>query len=167
MPEKGLTMRLYSPLTGDFYRNDTEEYGWNGGVADYPVLFTGTDLLYYKESIQEAVEAHNQQDGRDLMQFFDEARNPGLKGKALSAVPSVAVRNGELAGCTAIQLKEPLNEREMADLQSYLQGQFSDGWGKVLSSGKSRPAMGCCSSISVRTARCILRWSKPSGSLDP
>ena len=29
-----ITLKLYSPLTGDFYKNDVDEYGWNNGVAD-------------------------------------------------------------------------------------------------------------------------------------
>lgn len=33
-------------------------------------------------------------------------------------------------GCTTVKLKEPLTEAEMQDLQDYLKGQFSDGWGE-------------------------------------
>ena len=64
------------------------------------------------------------------MPYFDEDRNPGVKTKVLSAVPSVEIRNGELMGCTTVRLKEPLTEAEMKDLQDYLKGQFFDGWGE-------------------------------------
>ena len=117
-------------MTGDFYENDVDEYGWNNGMADYPTLFSGVDMAYYEGSIQEAIDRRNSDDGGNLMLYFDEVRNPGVKAKVLSAVPSVAIRDGELMGCTTVRLKEPLDKMEMQDLQGYLKGQFSDGWGE-------------------------------------
>jgi len=99
-------------------------------VADYPTLFSGVDMAYYEESIREAVEQRDSDDGANLMPYFDENRNPGVKKKVLSAVPTVEIRDGELMGCTTVKLKEPLTEAEMQDLQDYLKGQFSDGWGE-------------------------------------
>ena len=98
-------------------------------MADYPTLFSGVDMAYYEESIREAVEQRDNDDG-NLMLYFDEERNPGLKEKVLNAVPTVEIRDGELMGCTMVKLKEPLTEAEMQDLQDYLKGQFSDGWGE-------------------------------------
>ena len=129
MPENEITLKLYSPLTGDFYRNDADEYGWNNGVTDYPTLFSGADMSYYEDSIREAVEQHNIDDG-NLMPYFDKEQNPGVKTKVLSAIPSVEIRNGELMGCTTVKLREPLTDTEMKDFQDYLKGQFSDGWGE-------------------------------------
>ena len=129
MPENEITLKLYSPLTGDFYRNDADEYGWNNGVTDYPTLFSGADMSYYEDSIREAVEQHNIDNG-NLMPYFDKEQNPGVKTKVLSAVPSVEIRNGELMGCTTVKLREPLTDTEMKDFQDYLKGQFSDGWGE-------------------------------------
>ena len=40
------------------------------------------------------------------------------------------IRGDELMGCTTVKLREPLTEPEMKDLQDYLRGQFSDGWGE-------------------------------------
>lgn len=99
-------------------------------MADYPTLFSGGDMAYYEESIREAVEQRDSDDGGNLMPYFDEDRNPGVKKKVLSAVPTVEIRDGELMGCTTVKLKEPLTEAEMQDLQDYLKGQFSDGWGE-------------------------------------
>lgn len=98
-------------------------------MADYPTLFSGVDMAYYEESIREAVEQRDNDDG-NLMLYFDEERNPGVKKKVLSAIPTVEIRDGELMGCTTVKLKEPLTEAEMQDLQDYLKGQFSDGWGE-------------------------------------
>lgn len=99
-------------------------------MADYPTLFSGVDMAYYEESIREAVEQCDNDDGGNLMPYFDEDRNPGVKKKVLSAVPTVEIRDGELMGCTTVKLKESLTEAEMQDLQDYLKGQFSDGWGE-------------------------------------
>ena len=125
-----ITLKLYSPLTGDFYKNDVDEYGWNNGVTDYPTLFSGVDMAYYEESIQKAVKQRGSDDGGNLMLYFDEERNPNVKAKTLSAIPSVEIRGDELMGCTTVKLREPLTEPEMQDLQDYLKGQFSDGWGE-------------------------------------
>lgn len=99
-------------------------------MADYPTLFSGVDMAYYEESIREAVEQRDNDDGGNLMPYFDEDRNPGVRKKVLRAVPTVEIRDGELMGCTTVKLKEPLTEAEMQDLQDYLKGQFSDGWGE-------------------------------------
>ena len=128
--ENEITLKLYSPLTGDFYKNDVDEYGWNNGVTDYPTLFSGVDMAYYEESIQKAVKQRGSDDGGNLMLYFDEERSPGVKEKVLSAIPSVEIRGDELMGCTTVKLREPLTEPEMQDLQDYLKGQFSDGWGE-------------------------------------
>lgn len=99
-------------------------------MANYPTLFSGVDMAYYEESIREAVEQRDNDDGGNLMPYFDEDRNPSVKKKVLSAVPTVEIRDGELMGCTTVKLKESLTEAEMQDLQDYLKGQFFDGWGE-------------------------------------
>lgn len=101
-------------------------------MADHPTLFTGSDLLYYEDSIRKIVEQRNRFDGGNLMKYFGEERSSSIKAKVLSAIPSVEIRNGELMGCTTVRLKEMLTDREMTDLNSYLLGQFSDGWGEGL-----------------------------------
>lgn len=123
-------LKFYSPLTGDFYENDVDEFGWNDGTVDYPTLFTGSDMSYYADSIQEAVEQRNGDDGGNLMLYFDESRNPDIKAKVMSAVPSVEIQNGVLMGCTTVKLRESFTAPEMEDLLEYLKGQFSDGWGE-------------------------------------
>ena len=101
-------------------------------MADYPTLFSGVDMAYYEGRIREAVEQRNSDGGGSLMSYFDEKRNPGVKAKVVSAVPSVEIRDGELKGCTTVQLKENLTSEEMKELQRFLQSEFSDGWGEGL-----------------------------------
>ena len=126
MPENEITLKLYSPLTGDFYRNDADEYGWNNEVTDYPTLFSGADMSYYEDSIRRIAEQYS----RDLAAYLSESQNSEIKAKVRSAIPSVEIRNGELMGCTTVKLREPLTDTEMKDFQDYLKGQFSDGWGE-------------------------------------
>ena len=83
-------------------------------------------MVCYEESIRPAVEQYT----GNLMSYFYKQRNPGIKEKVISAIPSIEIRNGELMGCTTVVLKEPLADEEMEDLQDYLHGQFSDGWGE-------------------------------------
>lgn len=95
-----------------------------------PDEFSGFELADYEESVQSAItDSFGGTDG-DLMPYFSEKRNPGVKAKVLSAIPSVELRDGELMGCTTVRLKEPLDKAEMSALQEYLLGQFSDGWGE-------------------------------------
>ena len=95
-----------------------------------PDEFSGFELADYEESIRSAVKDSFRGTGGDLMPYFSEKRNPGVKAKVLSAIPSVELRDGELMGCTTVRLKEPLDKTEMSALQEYLLGQFSDGWGE-------------------------------------
>lgn len=87
-------------------------------------------MVYYEDRIREAIDQRNSAGGGNLMLYFDERRNHEVKAKVLSAIPSVEIRNGELTGCTTVRLEAPLTETEMEDLQDYLKGQFSDGWGE-------------------------------------
>lgn len=95
-----------------------------------PDEFSGFELADYEESVQSAITDSFRGTGGDLMPYFSEKRNPGVKAKVLSAIPSVERRGGELVGCTTVRLKEPLDKAEMSALQEYLLGQFSDGWGE-------------------------------------
>ena len=72
-----------------------------------PDEFSGFELADYEESIQSAITASLKGSGGDLMPYFSEQRNPGVKAKVLSAILSVELRDGELMGCTTVRLKEP------------------------------------------------------------
>ena len=102
-----------------------------------PDEFSGFELADYEESIQSAITASLKGSGGDLMPYFSEQRNPGVKAKVLSAILSVELRDGELMGCTTVRLKEPLNDVEMKALQEYLRGQFPMAGARASSSGKS------------------------------
>lgn len=107
-----------------------DDDSWNNGTADLPVPLNGADLAEYEGPILRAVESCNSYNEGNLMLCFRKEWNPGVKEKVLSAIPSVEIRGDELMGCTTVKLREPLTEPEMQDLQDYLKGQFSDGWGE-------------------------------------
>ena len=129
MPENEITLKLYSPLKGDFFPQEVyDDMDWLNRVG--PDEFSGFELADYEESVQSAITASLKGTGGNLMPYFDKEQNPGVKTKVLSAVPSVEIRNGELMGCTTVKLRESLTDAEMKDFQDYLKGQFSDGWGE-------------------------------------
>ena len=129
MPENEITLKLYSPLKGDFFPQEVyDDMDWLNRVG--PDEFSGFELADYEESVQSAITASLKGTGGNLMPYFDKEQNPGVKAKVLSAIPSVEIRNGELMGCTTVKLRDPLTDTEMKDFQDYLKGQFSDGWGE-------------------------------------
>ena len=69
-----------------------------------PDEFSGFELADYEESVQSAVKDSFRGTDGNLMLYFSEERNPGVKAKVLSAIPSVELRDGELMGCTTVQI---------------------------------------------------------------
>ncbi len=55
-----------------------------------------------------------------------------LSRKVHSINPSVEEWNGELWGVTEVQTHGTLSPPELAELEEWLSGQFSDGWGEEL-----------------------------------
>jgi len=67
-----------------------------------------------------------EEEHRGLMAYFD--RNPAVREKVFSAIPSVKEINGELMGMFECQITEELTDNELEDLRSHLIGQCSDGF---------------------------------------
>lgn len=53
-----------------------------------------------------------------------------VRGKVVTAIPSVEVHGNKLCGCLTVELKEPLLDDEQTVLCNYISGQYSDGWGE-------------------------------------
>ena len=62
------------------------------------------------------------------MQYYHE--DDSVRGKAVTAIPSVEVHGNKLCGCLTVELKEPLLDDEQTVLCNYISGQYSDGWGE-------------------------------------
>lgn len=122
-----MQMKFYSPLTADFFPNDTEDL--DDDYSEYEGCpLDGHDLLQYADAVDEAVKKDIADFNGDLMQYYHE--DDFVRRKVVSAVPSVEICGNKLCGCMNVELREPLNEGEQAALCDYISGQYSDGWGE-------------------------------------
>ena len=122
-----MQMKFYSPLAADFFPNEPDyEDEFYGEYEGYPQ--DGHELLEYETAIRDAVENDTRDFGGDLMQYYHE--DDSVRGKVVTAIPSVEVHGNKLCGCLTVELKEPLLDDEQTILCNYITGQYSDGWGE-------------------------------------
>ena len=122
-----MQMKFYSPLTADFFPNEPDyEDEFYGEYEGYPQ--DGHELLEYETAIRDAVENDTRDFGGNLMQYYHE--DDSVRGKVVTAIPSVEVHGNKLCGCLTVELKEPLLDDEQTVLCNYISGQYSDGWGE-------------------------------------
>ena len=118
---ENLTFKLYSPLTAEFLPVDSEF--WR---EDELVELGGHELSAYAAAISEQIE----REGDRLEQYLDGEKEPYLAAHVKSIRLSVEEHGGELCGCATVVVDADLTERGWNDLQEYLSGQYSDGWGE-------------------------------------
>ncbi|MFR3791610.1 MAG: hypothetical protein ACLTWO_06830 [Blautia massiliensis (ex Durand et al. 2017)] len=118
---ENLTFKLYSPLTAEFLPDDNRFW-----QEDELVELSGYELSDYAAAISEQIE----REGDHLEQYLDDENSPYLAAHVKSIRISVEERGGELCGCATVVVDEDLTERGWNDLQEYLSGQYSDGWGE-------------------------------------
>ena len=118
---ENLTFKLYSPLTAELLpdRNDF----WR---EDELVELGGHELSAYAAAISEQIE----REGDRLEQYLDGEKEPYLAAHVKSIQISVEEHGGELCGCATVVVDADLTERGWNDLQEYLSGLYSDGWGE-------------------------------------
>lgn len=122
-----MQMKFYSPLTADFFPNEPDyEDEFSDEYEGYPQ--DGHELLEYETAIHDAVENDTRDFGGNLMQYYHE--DDSVRGKVVTAIPSVEVHGNKLCGCLTVELKEPLLDDEQTVLCNYITGQYSDGWGE-------------------------------------
>jgi hypothetical protein len=122
-----LQMKFYSPLTADFFPNDTEDL--DDDYSEYEgIPYTGKELTGYRDVIRDATYEDVKDFYGDLMQYYHE--DDSVRRKVVSAVPSVEICGNKLCGCLTVELKEPLLDDEQTVLCNYITGQYSDGWGE-------------------------------------
>lgn len=120
-------MKFYSPLTADFFPNDTEDL--DDDYSEYEgIPYTGKELTGYRDVIRDAIYEDVKDFYGDLMRYYRE--DDSVRSKVVSAVPSVEICGNKLCGCLTVELKEPLLDDEQTVLCNYITGQYSDGWGE-------------------------------------
>lgn len=125
LPPETTQLKLYMPLTADFYaRNE-----W-GDIDETGEEWDGRTLLDYEAQILSALvrESMPEEAERGLMQWYDGADS--LNAKVRSAVFTVEAREGRLWGVSECRVAGTLTPEELEGLKSYLTGQAADGWGE-------------------------------------
>ena len=125
-------IELLTPLTGEFFPDDSS-YDYEDEIdPEYGENLTGRDLVQYMDAIMEKVQEENswgeEGDTCNLMDYFYGTK--AIKEKVESAVVSVKSKDGELFGCTTLKLRKFLEAEELTELCEYITGQYSDGWGE-------------------------------------
>ena len=116
-----LTFKLYSPLTAEFLSDESAL--WRD---EDPLELHGYELTDYADAISQQIE----REGEHLEQYLDAVNEPYLTAHVKSIRISVEERGGELCGCATVVVDEDLTEHGWNELQEYLSGQYSDGWGE-------------------------------------
>lgn len=124
-PPEPTLLKLYMPLTADFYGRDE----W-GDIDEIGEEWDGRTLLDYEDHIQGALIRNRtpKEKERGLMHWYDKQNS--VDAKVRSAEFTVEARNGQLWGVAECQVVGELTSEELAGLKDYLSGQASDGWGE-------------------------------------
>ena len=130
-----MQMKFYSPLTADFFPNDTEDL--DDDYSEYEgIPYTGKELTGYRDVIRDAIYEDVKDFYGDLMRYYRE--DDSVRRKVVRAVPTVDEVNGELVGSLWVDTDAPLTAEEQAVFCAYISGQYSDGWGEGFEQGDIR-----------------------------
>ena len=104
-----MQMKFYSPLTADFFPNDTEDLG--DSYNEYEgIPYTGEELTGYRDIIRDAIHEDVKDFYGDLMRYYRE--DDSVRRKVVRAVPNVDEVNGELVGSLWVDTDAPLTDEE-------------------------------------------------------
>ena len=124
-PPEPTLLKLYMPLTADFYGRDE----W-GDMSEEGEEWDSRTLLDYENQILGALvkDRMPEEKERGLMHWYD--KQDSLDSKVRSAVFTVEEKNGQLWGVAECQVVGRLAPAELGQLKDYISGQASDGWGE-------------------------------------
>lgn len=128
--DKTMELKLYSPLTAEFYmppEPGSQEYD---DGTELLVDLCGEDLTSYKGQILKSIEDEMlpEMEERGLITFFD--GSDAVNDKVVSVFPSVEEVDGRLYGVSVCRIKEALAPDELKELKEYCSSQYADGWGE-------------------------------------
>ena len=142
-----MQMKFYSPLTADFFPNDTEDL--DDDYSEYEgIPYTGKELTGYRDVIRDAIYEDVKDFYGDLMRYYRE--DDSVRRKVVRAIPTVDEVNGELVGSLWVDTDAPLTAEEQAVFCAYIPVSTATAGARALSSGKSMLGTASCMSISGR-----------------
>ena len=124
-PPEPTLLKLYMPLTADFYPRDE----W-GDMSEEGEEWDSRTLLDYENQILGALvkERMPEEKERGLMHWY--GKQDSVDSKVRSAVFTVEEKDGQLWGVAECQVVGRLAPAELGQLKDYISGQASDGWGE-------------------------------------
>lgn len=124
-PPASTMMKLYMPLTADFYGRDE----W-GDISESGEEWGGRTLLDYEGAIYSALVKNRtpEEEERGLMHWYGE--DDAVNEKVQSVAFTTEGRNGRLWGVAECRVAGALTPEELDALKEYVTGQASDGWGE-------------------------------------
>ena len=125
LPPKLTTLKLYMPLTADFY--ERSEYG---DLEPESTELDGHALRDYQDQIMAELVKNRmpEETERGLMHWYHAADS--VNTKVHSAFFTVEERDRKLWGVAECRIAGELSTAEMDTLKEYIAGQASDGWGE-------------------------------------
>ena len=125
LPPEPALLKLYMPLTADFYPRDE---WWDS--SEEGERWDDRTLTEYEDQILGALVKNRMPEERErgLMHWYGE--QDSLNAKVRSAEFTVEVRDGCLWGVAECQVVGELTSGELTRLKDFISGQASDGWGE-------------------------------------